>query len=164
MGHDHSYDQLMDYLYDQPFCALMALDENRKDDGIELRYQFGHENGYNRDDIYEYLDCGKPCSVLEVMVGLAQRCENQITLDMDEGARPERWFYPMIQSLGLSHMTNGRLDTEEADEIMVRFLSRRYSYFGEGSLFTVNNPKYDMRKADLWYQAMWYITENSREV
>ena len=82
-------------------------------------------------------------------------------MDMDDGVHTERWFYPMLESLGLSGMKNRRLDEKKADDILHRFLSRQYTYFGKGSLFTVNNPKYDMRKTDLWYQAMWYIAEHS---
>lgn len=161
MGKDRSYDELLDYLYDCPFSPKMEMDENRAEDGIELRWQFCYERGYDRDDILDEIGKRKKCTMLEMMVALAQRCESQITMDMDDGVHTERWFYPMLESLGLSGMKNRRLDEKKADGILHRFLSRQYTYFGEGSLFTVNNPKYDMRKTDLWYQAMWYIAEHS---
>ena len=36
---------------------------------------------------------------------------------------------------------------------------REYSYYGEGGLFTVHNPKFDMRETEIWYQFMWYLNE-----
>lgn len=161
MGQDRSYDELLDYLYDCYFSPNMEMDENRAEDGKELRWQFCHERGFDRDNILDEIGKRKKCTMLEMMVALAQRCESQITMDMDDGVHAERWFYPMLESLGLSGMKNGRMDERKADDVVNRFLSRHYTYFGEGSLFTVNNPKYDMRKTDLWYQAMWYIAEHS---
>ena len=84
-------------------------------------------------------------------------------VDMEEGEQPERWFRIMIQNLGLSSQTNDNFDAEKADYITDRFLAHQYSYYGDGSLFSVCNPRYDMRKTDLWYQAMWYLTENYSE-
>lgn len=161
MGQDRSYDELLDYLYDCPFSPRMEMDENRAEDGKELRRQFCYEHGVSRGSMLDETGKVKKCTMLEMMVALAQRCESQITMDMDDGVHTERWFYPMLESLGLSGMRNGRLDETEAGNVIHRFLSRNYTYFGEGSLFTVNNPKYDMRNTDLWYQAMWYIAEHS---
>lgn len=160
MGQDRSYDLLLDFLYNKPFSYTIRMDENRAEDGIELRYTFGFKNDIPEEDIYTGLDSGRDCSMLEMMVGLARRCESQIMVDMEEGEQPERWFRIMIQNLGLSSQTNDNFDAEKADYITDRFLAHQYSYYGDGSLFSVCNPRYDMRKTDLWYQAMWYLTEN----
>lgn len=163
MGQDRSYDLLLDFLYNKPFSYTIRMDENRAEDGIELRYTFGFENDIPEEDIVAGLDSGRDCSMLEMMVGLALRCESQIMVDMEEGEQPERWFRIMIQNLGLSSQTNDNFDAEKADYITDRFLAHQYSYYGDGSLFSVCNPRYDMRKTDLWYQAMWYLTENYSE-
>lgn len=160
MGQDRSYDDLLEFLHDKLFTYTIRMDENRAEDGIELRYIFGLKNGITYEDILSGLGSGRDCSVLEMMVALARRCENQIMVDMEEGARPERWFRIMLTHLGLIDQTNDNFDEEEANYVIDRFLSRQYSYYGDGSLFSVANPRQDMRKVDLWYQAMWYLTEN----
>ena len=160
VGHDRSYENLLDFLYRKPYIYTMRMDENRAKDGIELRYIYGFENGINSEDILSGLDSGRDCSMLEMMVGLARRCENQIMIDMEEGAQPERWFDVMLTNLGLKSLTDDQFDFEKADYITDRFLAHQYSYYGNGSLFSVCHPRNDMRKTDLWYQAMWYLTEN----
>lgn len=159
-GQDRSYNKLLDFLYDKPFTYTISMDENRSADGIELRYIFGIEMMVSYEDIESGLDSGRDCSMLEMMVALARRCENQIMVDMEEGAQPERWFHVMLSNLGLSSQTDDNFDEGKADYITDRFLSHQYSYNGDGSLFYVCNPRHDMRKTDLWYQAMWYLTEN----
>ena len=159
-GQDRSYDSLLDFLYTKPYIYTLRMDENRAEDGIELRYIFGSENGIEYEDILSGLDTGRDCSMLEMMVGLARRCENQIMVDMEEGVQPDRWVRVMLTNLGLSSQTNENFDEEKADYITDRFLAHQYSYHGDGSLFSVCHPRHDMRKTDLWYQAMWYLTEN----
>ena len=163
MGQDRSYDELLDFLYDKPYTYTIRMDENRAEDGIELRYIFGAENGIAYEDISSGLDSGRDCSMLEMMVALARRCENQIMVDMEEGAQPERWFQVMLTNLGLGSQTNDNFDEGKADYITDRFLAHQYSYYGDGSLFSVCHPRHDMRKTDLWYQAMWYFAENYAE-
>ena len=160
MGQDRSYDSLLEFLYHKPYTYTIRMDENRAEDGIELRYIFGMENSIDYEDISSGLDAGRDCSMLEMMVGLARRCESQIMIDMEEGAQPERWFYIMLTNLGLRGFDNEHFDPEKADYITDRFLAHQYSYNGDGSLFSVCNPRHDMRRTDLWYQAMWYFTEN----
>lgn len=160
MGQDRSYDLLLDFLYSKPYVYTLRMDENRAEDGIELRYIFGSENDIEYEDILSGLDSGRDCSMLEMMVALARRCENQIMVDMEEGAQPERWFRVMLTNLGLISQTNENFDEGKADYITDRFLAHQYSYHGDGSLFSVCNPRHDMRYTDLWYQAMWYLTEN----
>ena len=157
MGQDRSYDELLDFLYEKTYFFTLRMDENRAEDGIELRYIYEMENGIDDES---GLDPGRDCSMLEMMVGLARRCENQIMVDMEEGAQPERWFMVMLTNLGLLDFVNEEFDVRKVNDIIERFLSHRYSYFGEGSLFYVRYPRNDMRKTDLWYQAMWYFTEN----
>lgn len=163
MGQDRSYDDLLDFLHSKPYVYTLRMDENRAEDGIELRYIFGSEYGIEYEDILSGLDSGRDCSMLEMMVGLARRCENQIMVDMEEGAQPERWFRVMLTNLGLISQTNDNFDEEKADYITDRFLAHQYSYHGDGSLFSVVHPRHDMRTTDLWYQAMWYLTENYSE-
>ena len=90
------------------------MDENRFADGINLRYRFADELGYSREQIALYLN-DKPCSILEMMIALSIRCEEQITGDMEEGDHPDRWFWLMINNLGLTNMVDDYFDLNYVD-------------------------------------------------
>lgn len=144
------------------FTYQLPMDENRAMDGCALRYRFGYEHGYSRTEIEERLD-NRPCTVLEMMVALAMRCEEHIMADPDSGDRTGRWFFAMIDSLGLSGMDDEHFNQSTARLRISRFLRRDYAANGRGGLFTLREPRMDMRRVDIWYQAMWYLNETIRE-
>lgn len=143
--------KLVKHLHRIVFAYSMPMDGDRAEDGINLRYRFGYENSYDDALIAKYLD-DRPCSVLEMMIALAIRCEEQIQ-DLDIGDRTGRWFWSMVTSLGL----DGTYDPYLVDTRIERFMDREYSYNGEGGLFTVKHPRRDMRTVELWWQMCWYI-------
>jgi hypothetical protein len=138
------------------------MDENRAGDGRDLRYRFAYEMGYATADIRAFLDDG-PCSVLEMMTALAARCEEHIMGDPDIGNRISRWFWAMIQNLGLSSMDDEHFDEGFTDRTLARFLAREYGSDGEGGLFMVKNAGKDMRGIEIWYQMMMYLNEYVRK-
>lgn len=156
------YRELFAYLHSVDFTYTIPMDGNRFEDGIELRYRFGRENGYPDYVIAEELDT-KPCSVLEMMLALAIRCEDTIMDNPDIGNRVGQWFWAMVVSLGLSHMTDGNFDYRKADRIMSHFLDRTYKRNGEGGLFKVDDPSVDMRNLEIWYQMHRYLSEYFEE-
>lgn len=151
-----SYRTLLCYLHHQEFVYSIGMDGNRAEDGINLRYRFAYECNYRDAMIAAYLD-DRPCSILEMMVALAIRCEEHIMDDPDLGNRTGRWFWDMIDSLGLGTMSDSRFNTRLVDEIIDRFLNREYKPNGEGGLFTVENSRRDMRDVEIWYQMCWYL-------
>ena len=78
---------------------MIPMDGNRAEDGIDLRYRFGHEQHYSDAMVASFLD-DRPCSVLEMMIALSIRCEEHIMDDPDVGNRTGQWFWSMIASLG----------------------------------------------------------------
>lgn len=153
-----SYQKLLYFLYNVDFRYTIPMDGNREADGIDLRYRFGYENSYNESLIASYLD-NRPCSVLEMMIALAIRCEENIMEDPEIGDRSGRWLWDMIVNLGLEDMNDTRFDERYVEEVVDRFLNRKYKKNGEGGLFKVRNPRRDMRTADIWYQMCWYLDE-----
>lgn len=152
------YMELFLYLYNYRFEWIHPMDSNRQEDGEALRYQFGRENGYPDPMIASLLD-DRPCSILEMMVALAIRCEDRFAYDPDVGNRTGVWFWEMIESLGLSRMNNCNFDIDHADMIIDRFLKRKYEPNGKGGLFTLKRPMKDMRHVDIWYQMCYYLNE-----
>jgi hypothetical protein len=154
-----SWRKLFRLLHETEFIYILEMDGNRADDGMDLRYRFAYESGYDErmiDDVF----VDQPCSLLEMMVALAQRCEEHITDDPDSGNRTGKWFFEMIESLGLMSMDDRHFDKVASADILVRFMRREYLPDGRGGLFTISNSGYDMRSAEIWYQMMWYLNEN----
>lgn len=153
---DISYTRLLGYLNNATFYPIVPMDENRAQDGIDLRYRFGHENRYPDAEIACLIDA-RPCSVLEMMVALAIRIEETIMANPEKGNRTPIWFFEMIESLGCSDMTDDNFDRRRVNNAIVTLLERTYSRNGRGGLFTIPNSPRDLRTAEIWYQANWYL-------
>lgn len=151
-----TYQKLLSYLNSREFTYILDMDGNRAEDGIDLRYRFAYEKGYEYPIIARYLDT-QPCSILEMMVALAIRCEEHIMCDDDIGNRTGQWFWNMVDTLGLGRMSDSRFDVHYADEIIDRFLNREYKRNGEGGLFKIDNCEHNLRNIEIWYQANWYL-------
>ena len=149
-----SYTKLFEYLYLRDFYwdntdLALQLDSNRARDGIDLRYKYGCSN-----------DISDPCSVLEMLIALAVRIENQYMTSYDEGDRTGQWFWVMISNLGLNRLDDDNFDEDMADLLVDRFLNREYCEDGsEGGLFVIERPFQDLREIDIWTQANWYLGE-----
>ena len=152
-GGSVSYRKLLMHLHRVEFIFSMPMDENRAYDGLDLRYRFALETGIM--DAEDYLD--SPCSVLEMIAGLALRCEENIMDDPQYGDRTGQWFWGMISNLGLGSMTDDRYDRAYVDFVIDRFLNREYEPNGRGGLFTVERSKKDLRRVEIWYQMCWYL-------
>lgn len=157
------YSILLENLWRTPFVYIIPLDENRAIDGTRLRYRFGYLHGYTEEEIYNGIDNGRPCSVLEMMVALAFRSEEHIMQNPSNGDRTSQWFIDMLDNLRLLSMTNDNFDENYFGRCMHIFMSREYSPNGRGGLFTVKYPRRDMRYTEIWYQCMWYFEELMKE-
>ena len=148
-----SYRKLLMRLHDIEFTYFVPYDDNRADDGVQLRRRFAlmRENMSLSDYI------SGPCSVLEMMVALAVRCEETIMDDALMGNRTGQWFWGMIHNLGLSPMSDYKFDREYVDNVITRLLNREYEPDGEGGLFRVRNCDRDMRTVEIWCQLSWYL-------
>lgn len=149
-----SYRKLLMYLHTKDFRYSIAMDENRADDGYELRYRYSLERP-DIDDIYAYLD--EPCSVLEMMVALAIRCEEHIMDDDEIGDRTRQWFWNMVVNLGLGDMDDTNFDKRYVNDVIETFLDREYEPNGRGGLFIIRDCDVDLREVEIWYQLMWYL-------
>lgn len=150
------YRKLLTCLHKTEFIFTLEMDGNRSADGIDLRYRFGYEHDHERSMIDTYLSA-RACSVLEMMVALAMRCEEHIMDDPDEGDRTGQWFWGMIKNLGLDGMNDLLFNKRHVDNSLSIFLNRGFKRNGEGGLFTVNNCKEDLRNCEIWYQMCWYL-------
>ena len=148
-----SYRKLLTHLHNIEFTWFVPNDDNRADDGIQLRRRFA----LIRDDLSLQRCLNGPCSVLEMMVGLALRCEEWITDDAQLGDRTGQWFWGMIRNLELTSMRDSKFDRDYVDDVIARLLNRDYEPDGRGGLFTVRHCKYDLRTVEIWVQLSWYL-------
>ena len=150
-----SYKKLMQYLYDTPFRWSIRNDVNRAEDGIDLRRRFSIECGFDSGYLSSYLE--SPCSVLEMLIALAIRCEETIMDDPAFGNRTGQWFWKMITNLKLGGMTDARYDHNYVEERINIFLDRTYEPDGTGGLFVIPNCEDDLRNVEIWIQLLWYL-------
>jgi hypothetical protein len=156
-----SYGKLLEYLHQTEFVFILPMDENRCVDGMNLRYRFGYEYNIGDPVIASCLD-NDPCSILEMMVALSFYVEEHIMVDPEYGLMSGRWFWMMINNLGLSEMTDDNFDYELVNRNIWHFLNRDYDRDGKGGLIYMPNSRYDFRTMDIWYQMMRYLAEYRR--
>lgn len=149
------YQALLETLDDVEFIWTVPNDGNRAADGIELRSRFAEEHNIDYCTIRSILS--RPCSVLEMMVGLACRCEDSIMGDEEYGNRTDEWFWGMIENLNLYQMNDEEYDDDYVQSVIEVLLNRTYKRDGRGGLFTVPMSRRDLRRVEIWYQMCWYL-------
>lgn len=152
-----SFRELLLCLHDIEFTYKIPNDRNRAEDGVALRRRFALSCGYedNYDEVMDELR--GPCSVLEMLIALAIRCEETIMDDPSRGDRTQQWFWGMITNLGLGAMTDDRFDELYVCKAIDIFLDRKYEPDGRGGLFTIRHSRSDLRKIEIWYQLCRYL-------
>lgn len=148
-----SYWKFARQLYVKEFVWLIPNDDNRMEDGKELRYEFLNERGIDRADP-EWMSLG--CSVLEMLIALARRA----SFETDEA--PGEWFWRFIINMGIFGHTDDHYSdatTREVDDAIDVFMFRNYSPSGKGGLFPLTHAAEDQRRVELWYQLAAYLQE-----
>lgn len=150
-----SYRKLFMLLHDIDFDFYIYDDINRAMDGVDLRNRFAAE--IRDEEASEVLD--DSCSVLEMLVALAIKCEETIMDDPRYGDRTSQWFWSMISNLGLNTMTDDVFNKQYAATKIYTFLERQYEPDGKGGLFYIRNCKEDLRSVEIWTQLCWYLND-----
>jgi hypothetical protein len=157
VGIGNEYSRLCGYMLSRDFIFFVGNDCNRAEDGLILREDY--------EETYGYIDgiSGTDCTILEMLVKLAMRCEVDVMSNPDFGDRTNKWFWTFLNHLKLTKYKNEHFEKEEIDEILDDFVYRHYDKYGRGGLFEVKKPRGDMRTTEIWYQMMWWLDENFRE-
>ena len=151
-----SYRRLLELLFNEEFRWDFSIfsDANRADDGLGLRLAYLiDEKDY--EDIHEEPE---PCNVLEMLVALSIRIETDL-MGEPGNDHPERWFWEMIDNLGLAGMTNAAFNEMYVINVIGNWMARNYKKNGEGSLFPLKRPRVDTRKEPIWDQMSDYLNE-----
>lgn len=155
VGNRPEYSMLLRELFNTPFFVVLPMDENRVDDGLSLRYRYSIARGLSAQDRLN-LKRLHPCSILEVMVSLAVRSEEEY-MRAGEDNTTGKWFWYMVSSLGLQGMIDVVYDSSIVQEVLRKMMVRDYSPDGAGSLFYIPGCKEDLRVIEIWYQCMTFL-------
>lgn len=147
---------LLAYLFDTPFkwSYKIPTDANRAKDGVLLRDRYANETG----DFLLYSDRIEPCSILEMLVALSVRIEEDIMAEPGDEC-PEKWFWEMIRNLGLDEMTDRKFMEAYAKHKIDIWQGRRFGEDGQGGLFPLKSQTKDQRLTSIWDQMNFYLNE-----
>jgi len=147
-------EDLLEELYATPYeySSICPNDSNRKIDGYELRQRFIDECHETQEKL-KWIS--GPCSVLEMLVALADRCEKDIMYDPNYGDRTSEWFWTMLHNLGIQSNSSEK----DVAERLQRWMNREYGFNGYGGLFPLEDAGEDQSKVEIWYQMNTYMLE-----
>lgn len=148
-----SYYLLLKELHSIPFTYIIDRDVNRSADAKMLRREyFG-----NAPDIE-----GGLTSVLEVLIGIAQRCNDNDMEEQDDD-RTADWFWEFIRNLNLDIFTDEMFydwhGNYKVDKVVTLFLERKYDKHGKGGIFPLHHSRKNQRRVEIWYQMSSYLQE-----
>lgn len=139
-------------LFTKEFIWFVANDDNRAEDGRDLRDEFLNEEGIVSVTI-DWMRLG--CSMFEFLIALSRR------LDFEAEQSIEYWFWFLMDQLGLKQYCDRvQLPEEHVDEILDRVIWRTYEPDGQGGLFPLREPHKDQRQVEIWYQLSAFLLEN----
>ena len=146
-----SYWTLLDQLLRKEFVWLVPNDDNRAEDGRNLRLEFldSQRSSYVDSD---WMRLG--CSMLELLIGISRR----LSFETERNSR--EWFWELIENLELDEYNdNSPIPSEDIDEVLDRVIWRIYKPDGFGGLFPLKRTGADQRRIELWYQMSEYVLE-----
>ena len=143
--------KLLQYLHNKEYVWDIWTDENRAEDGMELRAQFEKETDY-----LDYSPLNKPCSVLEMLIAFAERIDKDVT---DEEYGAPYWFWIMIDNLGLKDCTDDIFDAKKVNETLDKWLNRLIKNEIKTGIFPVKSGKKSDGDIDCWFQMQKWIAE-----
>ena len=151
-----TYWVLMRALYSTEFVWLIPNDDNRLEDGRDLRKEFIEEQ--HMDSVEDdWMTIG--CSLLEMLLALSRR----LVYESDDGSDIPDWFWHLMNNLNLGNFNDNHFQTDQQLEYVKHKLEavvwRNYRKDGFGGLFPLRDPQEDQRRVELWYQLSNYLLE-----
>lgn len=148
----NTYWKLFRQLFKTEFTWFVPNDDNRAEDGKELRTEWASLRDVHVD--CDWMALG--CSFLEMLLALSRRLEFMTERDSTY------WFWHLIGNLGLlGHNDRSNFSEEDVDDRTSAVIWRTYDCDGHGGLFPLRCADKDQRKVEIWYQLNCYVIENS---
>lgn len=150
-----TYTKLLKRLHTTEFVWLVSGDDNRAEDGVDLRNDFLIEAQLPEDPMW----LEEPCSVLEMLIAFSKRAE-YATDSSYLG-----WFWEFLENLGLREFNDAAYNgfTKKIDDILFRFVWRQYDFRGRGGgMFPLQDTPQDQKEVEIWYQFCDYLNDQDR--
>lgn len=140
-------------LFTKEFIWFVPNDDNRAEDGRDLRREFIEEERV-LDVSEDWMRLG--CSVFEMLIALSRR----LNFEADHISARD-WFWILITNLGFEFCNDANgFNDERVDEAIDCMVWRTYRPDGYGGLFPLREPHQDQREVEIWYQLSAYILEH----
>jgi hypothetical protein len=146
-----TYWGLLRELFRKEFVYLIPNDNNRAQDGKDLRREFANSLRINPDPGWMHMGC----SMLELMIGLSRR------LSFLHEGEPSELFWELMENLDLEkYNDNAYVPDHRIEYVLDEVIWRTYRRNGRGGLFPLKD-RYcsDQRDQELWYQLNAYVLE-----
>lgn len=157
------YQSLLAVLSERSFIPKVVHDNNREIDGQKLRYRYANLEGLNDDFWVGILP--EECLVLEMLIAVAMRIEEEFMHDPEYGNRTSVWFWEMLRNLGIDDQDDLNFDEDYVQMRINILIDRTYGSDGVGGLFPLKHcpSGIDQRETEIWYQMGYYISEKLKE-
>jgi hypothetical protein len=141
------YNDLFMRLYETEFVWIVPHDDNRLQDGLELRNEF---LSGRRGEVYDM-----PASLLEVLIALSRRVAWTTELSS------EYWAWKLLKNLRLTKSSDPLVGAkaERVEDILESLIWRTYERDGQGGFFPLKYPQDDQTKREIWDQMNAYVNE-----
>lgn len=150
-----SHIMLLRQLHDTEYHAVIDNDDSRIGDGFLLRDIYVN-NEWCHDDANRLYRM--PCSVLELLIGVAYRIENELAQSEYEKTMDEV-FYDLLDNLDILYLDDAHFKTSVVAERVDVFMNRTYNPNGHGGLFPLNTTDRDQTRVELWNQMHAWLVE-----
>lgn len=148
-----TYWKLFRCLYSTMFTWSVPNDDNRVEDGRDLRIKFLDERQIPLEDVDpDWLEM--ECSFLEMLIGLSERASFITSEDKSH------WFWTLLKNIGLRQFNDSRHIPKSVQATLDCVVQRKYSWNGSGGLFPLKHADRDQTGVELWYQLHAYIAEH----
>ena len=141
---------LLRQMYKKEFVWFVPNDDNRVEDGRELRFIFSEKEDVELSEDWVHL----PCSMLEMLIALSRRAA------FLGGSSSRYWFWHILDNVDLSACTDAySYSEEEIDDILNTIVWRTYEFNGKGGLFPLHFADEDQTRVEIWDQLGAYLMQ-----
>ena len=145
-----TYWKLLRELHSNEFVWHVARDDNRAEDGVNLRGEFLTQMRMEADPVWFNVGC----SVFEMIYALCRQAAYQ------DDRHPYEWFWEIMENMGLADLSDASsIRPEDVADACERLVWRTYDRNGRGGMFPLQNPRFDQRRVEIWYQMEEYLGE-----
>ena len=142
-----SYLGLFEVMHNTEFHWTVTNDDNRIQDGLDLRDEFlnGRKKTLNLEG----------ATLLEILVSLSRH------VAFTAGGSSRKWAWRLLKNLRLHKQSDplSEADLARINDVLDALVWRTYQADGRGGFFPLNHPEEDQTKVEICYQMNKYVLE-----